>query len=66
MTVDQIRSALDFVEANYAAAMDSEAFGLATALHDKIMKLREMLVEAIIAADPYTTEADVRQFEGFY
>lgn len=64
MTIDQIRSALDFVEANYASAMDSEAFGLAQALHDKIMKLRQQLVEAIVAADPYTTEADARYFEG--
>ena len=65
MTVDQIRSALDHMEANYSSAMDSEAYGLAQAMYDKIMSLRDQLIQAITAADPYTTEADVRYFEGF-
>ena len=66
MTVDQIRTALDHMEANYGLAMDHEDMGLAQAFYDKIMYLRTELIRAIRAADPYTTEADIRYFEGWH
>jgi hypothetical protein len=66
MTQEQIRAALDHMEANYSLAMDSEAFGLANAIYDKIQFLRDELVRAICAEDPYTTAADVRYFEGWH
>jgi hypothetical protein len=65
MTIKEIRNALDFLESNYEMAMDSKAHGLADALRDKILALQDQLVKAIVAEDPYTTEADVRFFEGF-
>ena len=66
MTVDQIRSALDHMEANYSRAMDHEDFGLANAFLSKIDWLREELVRVICSQDPYTTPADVRYFEGWH
>jgi hypothetical protein len=65
MTVNQIREALSFMEANYSSAMDSDDYSFADAIHDKILILRDRLVKAIVAEDPCTTEADVRYFEGF-
>jgi hypothetical protein len=38
---------------------------LAEALRDKVGVLREQLIQAIMAEDPYTTEADIRFFEGW-
>jgi two-component SAPR family response regulator len=63
MTVDQIRTALDHMEANYSLAMDNSEYGLANAFLSKIDWLREELVRAIKAIDPYTTEADIHYFE---
>jgi len=65
MTVDQIRTALDYMEQNYSLAMDHEDLGLARAFLDKIRFLQAELVRAITTADPYTSAADVRYFEGF-
>ena len=63
LNVDQIRSALDFLEASYSKAMDGEAYGLANAILAKIDGLTEELTAKIMAEDPYTTAADVRYFE---
>jgi predicted translin family RNA/ssDNA-binding protein len=65
MTIKQLREALDFMESNYEMAMDFKAYSLAEALRDKILILQNQLVEAIVAEDPYTSEADVRFFEDF-
>ena len=64
MTVEQIRDALTMMESNYSMAMDINDYTLADALLDKIIVLQDQLVEAITDADPYTTEADARYFEG--
>ena len=64
MTVDQIRTALDWMEANYSRAMDAEAYGLANAFLAKIKRLQKQLIQAIQATDPYASEADIRYFEG--
>jgi len=66
MTVDQIRSALDYMEANYSRAMDEGAYGLANAFLSKIDRLRDELIRAIQATDAHTTEADIRFFEGWH
>jgi hypothetical protein len=63
MTADEIRTALDYLETNYGLAMDGEAYGLASALKDKIDLLWTELVRVIQINDPYTTEADIRYFE---
>lgn len=65
MNIQQIRDALKMLESNYSMAMDFEAYTLADALLDKIILLQDQLVETITAADPYTTEADIRFFEGW-
>ena len=46
-------------------AMDFRAYSLAYHLLPQIIELEDKLVELICAEDPYTTEADVRFFEGF-
>ena len=63
LSIEQIRSALDFLEASYGKAMDGEAYGLANAIHAKIDGLMETLTAKIMAEDPCTTAADVRYFE---
>jgi len=63
LNIDQIRSALDFLEASYSKAMDGEAYGLANAILAKIDGLTEELTAKIMAENPYTTAADVRYFE---
>lgn len=64
LTIEQIRFALSHMELNYSLAMDNEAFGLANAFLSKIDLLREMLFNLLKIQDPYTTEADIRYFEG--
>ena len=64
LTIDQIRNSLTHMENSYGVAMDSGAYGLAGAIKDKIDGLWEELVGRIRAEDPYTTEADIRYFEG--
>jgi hypothetical protein len=52
------------MEENYALAMDAGDYGLANAFHSKIDWLWSELIRQIQAEDPYTTEADIRYFEG--
>lgn len=63
LSIDQIRSALDYLESNYSLAMDGEAYGLADSLLAKIDGLQEALVSRLLAENPHTTEADIRYFE---
>lgn len=65
MTVSQIRTTLEELESNYEMAMNFRAYPLADHLQLQITQLQDKLVELICAEDPYTTEADVRFFEGF-
>ena len=64
LTIDQIRTAMDEIELSYTIAMDNGAEGLASAIRDKLQLLWAELIEKIRAEDPYTTEADIRYFEG--
>jgi len=64
MTVNQIREQLEMLESNYAMAMNFKAYPLADHLLPQIRALQDKLVKLICAEDPYTTEADVRYFEG--
>jgi hypothetical protein len=64
MTVQQIRELLTYLEENYSLAYDGGAYGLADAFRDKINAVWKTLLLKIQAEDPYTTEADVRYFEG--
>ncbi len=64
-TVNQIRAQLEMLESNYSMAMDFRAYPLANHLLKQIDALRDELVGLIMAEDPYTSEADVRYFEGF-
>jgi|DEB19_MinimDraft_3_1074340.scaffolds.fasta_scaffold103694_3 primosomal protein N'' len=67
MNINQIRTTLDELESNYDMAMKFGAYPLANHLLKQIDDLREELVRQIHqiqAEDPYTTEADIRYFEG--
>lgn len=64
LTIDQIRTAMDNVEASYFIALENNAPGLVLALHNKLMMLWFQLVELIQKDDKFTTEADIRHFEG--
>lgn len=67
MNINQIRTTLDELESNYDMAMKFGAYPLANHLLKQIDVLREELVRQIHQIqeeDPYTTEADIRYFEG--
>ena len=64
LTLDQVRDALAWVESNHAKALEGQALGLAEALWEKREALWIELCGRIQAEDPYTTEADIRYFEG--
>lgn len=64
MNINQIRTTLDELESNYDMAMKFGAYPLADHLLKQIDVLREELIRQIQAEDPYTTEADIRYFEG--
>jgi hypothetical protein len=65
MNIQQIRDELEMLESNYAMAMDFKAYALADHLHPQILALRDKLVALVCEEDPYTTEADIRFFEGW-
>jgi hypothetical protein len=65
MTIEGLRTTLEELESNYEMARRFRAYPLVEALRDQILMVQDALVKAIVAEDPYTTEADVRFFEGF-
>jgi hypothetical protein len=65
LTLEQVRDAINWMQRNYDAAMEIEAYGLANKLYDKLEGLKIELIGRITAEDPYTTAADVRYFEGW-
>jgi len=65
MSIDRIREMLDEHETLYSRYMDEDNYALASAVYEWIMVLRHNLTAAVMAADPYTTEADVAFYEGF-
>ena len=65
LTLEQVRDAINWMQRNYDAAMESEAYGLANKLYDKLEGLKIELIGRITAEDPCTTAADVRYFEGW-
>jgi len=57
LSIEQLRSALDHMEANYSAAMDGGAYGLADAFLDKITGLANELAhrfDHLIEQDSYS------------
>lgn len=64
LTVEQMRDVLTYLEHNYNLAMEGQASGLAWAIWCKINTIKDELTAKIMSEDPYTTEADVRYFEG--
>jgi hypothetical protein len=65
LTLEQVRAQLVEYEELYTAAMDFEHYGMADGFLGMIEALQIELIGRITSADPYTTAADVRQFEGF-
>jgi hypothetical protein len=64
LSLDQIRYAIQFIHRNAKAAMDADAADLAQCLMDTAESLFAEMVRRIRIADPHTTEADIRYFEG--
>lgn len=64
MTINEIRQALEHMENNFGFAIDAEDYSLAAAFKAKIDYLWDELIRKIQEDDPYTTEADIRYFEG--
>ena len=65
MTIDEIRTALDRCEARFTEAMKANDFQEARDQRTARDYFIEQLVRKIQEEDPYTTEADVRYYEGF-
>lgn len=64
LTIDQIRNGLHFIRRNAKAAIEAGDPSLARCLNDKAEQLFSALVMRIQNDDPWTTEADIRHFEG--
>ena len=64
LTLDEIRNAERWMRKNSETAFGNEAYSLADMLLRKADSLWDELVRRIQAEDPYTTEADIRYFEG--
>jgi hypothetical protein len=65
LTLDEMRRGLEWLEANYASLMAHGEFDMAQMISAKIDAYQDAIVARICAEDPYTTESDVRYFEGF-
>lgn len=52
MNIEQIRTAMDYMEQNYSLAMDAGDESLAMAFNDKIQTLSDMLVRKLEEASP--------------
>jgi hypothetical protein len=63
--IETLRKSLTLAEAQYSKALDLGAYNVANFISKSIDKLREILTAEITAADPHTTEADVRHFESW-
>ncbi len=64
LSIDQIRDGIHFIRRNAKAAIDAGDPSLARCLNDKAEQLFSALVMRIQNEDPWTTEADIRHFEG--
>ena len=64
LTIDQIRDAIKAMLHNSKLALAANDFGLSRAFRDKAKSLWTELVMRIQNEDPWTTEADIRHFEG--
>ena len=65
LTLVEMRKGLEWLEANYASLMGHGEFDMAQMLSAKIDSYQDAIVARICSEDPYTTESDVRYFEGF-
>jgi predicted secreted hydrolase len=65
LTLDDLRKGLEWLERNYASLMAHGEYSMADMLSVKIDAYQDAIVARICSEDPYTTESDVRYFEGF-
>jgi hypothetical protein len=65
LTLEQVREGLVWLQRNYETMLDSGAYDLANMIGAKIDAYKQELISRITAEDPYTTEADIRYFEGW-
>lgn len=64
LTLDQIRAGIKSLTHNATLALAANDFSLANAFNDKAKGLWCEFVMRIQNEDPWTTEADIRHFEG--
>jgi hypothetical protein len=65
LTLDQLRDGLEWLQLNYKSLMGHGEYSMADMISKKIDEYQIEIIGRITAEDPYTTEADVRYFEGF-
>ena len=63
LSINEIRDILTSLENAFSVAMDRHQSDVAAQIHAQIDIMWNLLVAAIKAEDPYTTEADIRFFE---
>jgi hypothetical protein len=61
--IEAIRMDLTALEASYSLCMDTECYDEANMVSKAIDMQWGLLIAAIRAEDPHTTEADIRYFE---
>jgi hypothetical protein len=64
LTIDQIRDAIKAMLHNSKLTFAANDFSLSRAFNDKAKSLWSELVMRLQNEDPWTTEADIRHFEG--
>lgn len=64
LTIDQIRDAIKAMLHNAKLALAANDFGLSNVFDNKAKSLWAEFVMRIQNEDPWTTEADIRYFEG--
>ena len=64
LTVDELMVSINLMHQNWKTAIENEAYSLAECLWEKRGKLVNHVIARIKAEDAYTTEADIRYYEG--
>ena len=64
LTVDELIASIHWLHRNWKTAIENESYSLAECIWEKRGKLVDHVIARIKAEDAYTTEADIRYFEG--
>ena len=64
LTVDELLSSIHELHQNWKIAIENETYSFAEQIWEKRGKLVNHVIARIKAEDAYTTEADIRYYEG--